>query len=491
MKKRLTRTVVKPTPYVRKVDPEKEGPIVDSAYRFEKPIDLSAWDYVEEEYLIQGEANVYNMPNIHLPPVIVNENCPYGSRIVVRKPRDPKKFSGVVAFESFNGSFTIDHCNAGFGQTYEEIMRSGDAWVGYTKDGNCLRSLRQINPEKYGNCRLQNPLPEEERGEAGWDPMYEYFMQHGMEFVIRFDETYERGLVFDMVFQMIALLKSGEERSPFCGYDVKKAIGIGINDYNTYISGFQDFMVLPDGSPVIDGYLMYMSGGGGWVAYNHDMFDFTDPRCSKTCNVPVIRVETAGDLRDVPPHPFWASLWRCKDGDEPGRQSRWYEIPGLSVTAAFRQNVSCFACPEDYLKLGIPERREKNNVFSYWNQMNWMIYACAFHNLKDWVLHGILPPREERFIELKGTYPDVEFVLDETGNHIGGVRHPYVDVPLGRWTDSAACVLYDKNYRDTLYRDQADYVSRVKASAEKMVKDRWILPSAAEILVEEARNIPW
>ena len=70
MKKRLTRTVVKPTPYVRKVDPEKEGPIVDSAYRFEKPIDLSAWDYVEEEYLIQGEANVYNMPNIHLPHVV-------------------------------------------------------------------------------------------------------------------------------------------------------------------------------------------------------------------------------------------------------------------------------------------------------------------------------------------------------------------------------------------------------------------------------------
>ena len=71
------------------------------------------------------------------------------------------------------------------------------------------------------------------------------------------------------------------------------------------------------------------------------------------------------------------------------------------------------------------------------------------------------------------------------------VLRRHVDVPLGRWTDSAACVLYDKNYRDTLYRDQADYVSRVKASAEKMVKDRWILPSAAEILVEEARNIPW
>ena len=130
-------------------------------------------------------------------------------------------------------------------------------------------------------------------------------------------------------------------------------------------------------------------------------------------------------------------------------------------------------------------------MFSYWNQMNWMIYACAFHNLKDWVLYGILPPKENSYIQLKGTYPDVEFALDETGNHMGGIRHPYVDVPLGRWTDNAACELYDRDYRDTLYRDHEDYVNRVKNSAEQMVKERWILPCAAEILVKEAENIQW
>ena len=62
MKKRLEKTVVRPTPCIKKTDPEKDGPIVDSAYRFEKPIDLSAWDYIEEEYQIQGEANVKSLP---------------------------------------------------------------------------------------------------------------------------------------------------------------------------------------------------------------------------------------------------------------------------------------------------------------------------------------------------------------------------------------------------------------------------------------------
>ena len=491
MNKHIEKIIVRPTAFSRKFDIEKEGPVVDGASRFEDPIDLSEYGYVEEEYLIRGTANVYNWPNTHLPPVIVNEDCPYCSRIVVRKPADPERFSGIIAFETFNGSFTIDHCNAGWGQTFEEILRSGDAWVGYTKDGNCLESLRIMDPEKYGECMLPNPLPEEERGDTGWDPMLEYFNQHGLPFVFQYDSAYERSLVFDMVFQMVALLKCREERSPFFGYDVKKAVMIGINDFNSYIGGFQDHMVLQDGSPVIDGYLMYMSGGGGWIAYNEDMFGFTDPRCSRTCNVPVIRVETAGDMRDVPPHPFWACLWRCPDGDEKGHESRWYEIPGLSVTAAFRQDVSCFACPEDYERRGIGERREKGKTFAYWNQMNWLIYSAAYHNLKLWITEGILPPREESELQFTGMYPKVEFVLDETGNHVGGIRHPYVEVPLGRWTDHAACELYPEEVRDRMYRDHREYVEKVRACAERMVKERWILPEAVKILTDQAEEMKW
>ena len=491
MFRRLSQTVVKPTACVRRFDIEKEGPIVDGASRFEDPIDLAAYGYVEEEYLIKGTANVYNWPNTHLPPVIVNEDCPYCSRIVVRKPKDPAAFSGVVAFETFNGSYTIDHCNAGWGQTFEEILKSGDAWVGYTKDGNCLESLRLIDPEKYGEIALPNPLPEEERGEAGWDPMLEYFQQHGLEFVFKYDSAYERSLVFDMVFQMVAMLKSGAEGTPFFGYPVRKAVMIGINDFNTYIGGFQDLMTLPDGSPVIDGYLMYMSGGGGWVAFNEDMFGFTDPRCSRTCNVPVIRVETAGDMRDVPPHPFWACLWRCPDGDEKGHESRWYEIPGLSVTAAFRQDVSCFACEEDYVRRGAAPRRDKGKVFAYWNQMNWLIYSCAYHNLKLWILDGVLPPREDGPLEMTGVYPNMDFVCDENGNHVGGIRHPYVEVPLGRWTDDAACELYPPKLRDRLYRDHADYVEKVRACAEKLVSQRFILPEGVKVLVEQAEQMAW
>lgn len=53
------------------------------------------------------------------------------------------------------------------------------------------------------------------------------------------------------------------------------------------------------------------------------------------------------------------------------------------------------------------------------------IYAGAYHNLKLWILQGILPPKAD-VIQLTGEYPKMDFVVDEHGNHIGGVRHPYM-----------------------------------------------------------------
>ena len=115
MSRKLSKTIVHPPREVRKFDLAKEGHTVGGAAYLETPIDLGAFDYVEEEYLIKGDARVYSWPDANDVPIIVNENGHYCTRIIVRKPSDPQRFSGVVCFESFNGSFTIDHSNAGWG----------------------------------------------------------------------------------------------------------------------------------------------------------------------------------------------------------------------------------------------------------------------------------------------------------------------------------------------------------------------------------------
>lgn len=48
--------------------------------------DLSVFDYVEEEYFISGIANAQ----------------PYKTSLLVRKPRDARKFSGLVAVETIH-----------------------------------------------------------------------------------------------------------------------------------------------------------------------------------------------------------------------------------------------------------------------------------------------------------------------------------------------------------------------------------------------------
>jgi hypothetical protein len=63
------------------------------------------------------------------------------------------------------------------------------------------------------------------------------------------------------------------------------------------------------------------------------------------------------------------------------------------------------------------------------------LYRCAVNaaleNVDRWVRHGIPAPRAERIAFRTGGTEKAEFVFDEFGNAVGGVRNPYLDVPAG------------------------------------------------------------
>ncbi len=467
---------------------EKSRPLSGAKW-LATPIDLSSFGYIEKEYLVSGRANVYSWPMNEETPLIINENGKYCTRILVRMPADPSKFSGFVAMESFNGSFTIDHQSGGWGLTHEYLIQSGDGWVGYTKDYACIQSLIKFDPKRYSGIGFPNPKPISERGEAGWDPFLEYCRRNNAEFPLILDSEYERGLTYDAAFQIAALIKSDNINNPFFGYNVRKVIGFGINDYNTYISALHKYMRLENNKPVFDGYLMYMSGEGGALNYEEDMFPLDSERCKLGCDVPIIRIETAGDLRGFLPHPLWAALWRCEDSDEFGNQMRWYEIPGLGVAAAFRQDESAFACDEDYEKIG-SRNKAKDRKYEYWNQMCLHIMTGAYSNLKSWI-NGIDKPPKCDKIGLTGNYPCFEFINDRFGNHTGGIRHTYLEVPIARFGDDSSITFFEKEQRDALYKDKTDYLEKVRKDAERMVKERWILPSAVDMIVKQAEEIQW
>jgi len=94
-----------------------------------EPIDLGQYGYTEQEYLVSGRANVYSWPD--LKTLTVDTSGPYTTRILIRRPLDPARFSGNVRIEPFNPTAGHD-LDAEWEIVHDGFMRNGDAYVGIT-----------------------------------------------------------------------------------------------------------------------------------------------------------------------------------------------------------------------------------------------------------------------------------------------------------------------------------------------------------------------
>jgi hypothetical protein len=118
--------------------------------------DLSKDGYVEEEYFIRGRANVYDWPA--LGKLIRFAQGPYTTRILVRRPLDPTRFSGTVIVEALNPSLRYDAAVMWM-ESQSYFIRSGDAYVGVTVKPVAVESLKLFDPQRYATLSFKNPLP--------------------------------------------------------------------------------------------------------------------------------------------------------------------------------------------------------------------------------------------------------------------------------------------------------------------------------------------
>jgi hypothetical protein len=93
----------------------------------EPTYNLSARGYVEEEFFFQGTATQYETPAL-ADGIVLSTGHPYKTRMVVRRPRDPNKFNGVVLVEWANVTpgynFDIQ-----WGISRDYLTREGYAYV--------------------------------------------------------------------------------------------------------------------------------------------------------------------------------------------------------------------------------------------------------------------------------------------------------------------------------------------------------------------------
>ena len=201
---------------------------------------------------------------------------------------------------------------------------------------------------------------------------------------------------------------------------------------------------------------------------------------------------------------------RRADSDNPDDRFRLYEVAGVSHidTAAYSQfptvadqmaavgatqgtpewpfNITC--------QPPIPLTDQPSLTY---------VYDAAFQHLFQWARKEVEPPRAAR-IQVKedtsesGTKPTV--ALDEYGNGIGGVRTPYVEVPVATYFVTSpgpgTCgelghkVAFDRSRIAGQYPDANAYKSKINQAIDRLVREGWLTDSDGRKIRSELSSIP-
>jgi hypothetical protein len=449
-----------------------------SVARMQTVVDLESLGYVEEEYFVSGTANVYDWePDGSLS--VRTPDAPYTSRILVRRPSDPGRSSGTVIVELVNNARRYDWPFL-WPLSYESFADRGDVWVGVTHSPAAADALKMHDPVRYASLSFE-------------DPLVDGVCANGREM-----GSSEEGLRWDIVSQVGALLKSDMPGRPLDGFEVEYVYGTThFAELSTYVNAVHKYANLSDGSPVYDGYLIKSNDYPGRINQCGMAPPNGDPRqITRGVNVPVIRIIAQGDVLST-------HTRRRDDSDLPGDRYRLYEVAGAPhMDTIYYQHMPvledqevagqipylwywplAYQCDPEINLLEFPVMRYATNA--------------AFASLDLWVREGTPPPMASR-IELVETGGEVEFGADSSGNGVGGVRSPYLDVPAatyhtktgGRGTcqNLAWKEAFTWAELESRYGSSDAYNLLFAESVDRLVEERWLTPSDGErIKVERVR----
>jgi hypothetical protein len=484
-------------------------PYIADGFDVEPPVPAG---YVEQEYFFSGTGNLYEYTPTGIEvvtpcPSSVTEgtNCtdiPYTTRMLVKRPIDPRKFSGTVIIEALNPSANFDIA-AIWDRSLNYFVRDGDVFVGWTSKSVTVNTLKTWNPARYA------PL------EWTYAP-----------FTPGSNNGVYDGITFDIAAQIGALFKQNGASSPLNGLNVKHVYEAGFSQDGSFTFTQADIFNalerMADGSPVYHGYVP-----GGTNGPSDLNFGLTaagalppgDPRVQmQPRDVPVIQTNTETEIALGVLFPGGLA-YRRADSDARNDRYRLWEVPGashvsndsdapvitLQLNLAELQGIS----PSQLAPVGCTHQQFINGPvvgvrgvidpndypFAY-------IANAAFADLTKWIDFNQPPPHAPQIETTSSTPPTI--VFDKLGNALGGVRTPFVDVPTATYTPtdtvahttefSGFCFLYGYNTPfsdstlDSLYRSHPDYFGKVLLDSDALVAQGFWLAPDAQVVVQKARN---
>jgi hypothetical protein len=184
---------------------------------FSTDFDLAAHRYIEEEYYLSGAADGFATTGDQ-----VANDVPYRTRIVVRRPVEPARFSGTVLMEWQNvtAGYDLDAL-----WNPEHVTRKGHAWVGVSAQRVGVDFLRGWSPTRYGSLDVT--------GQGA--------------FVT--DE-----LSYDIFAEAAEAVRAPTGTDPMGGLDVERVLAIGASQSAGRMTVYYDNILPQVADPVFDGY---------------------------------------------------------------------------------------------------------------------------------------------------------------------------------------------------------------------------------------------
>lgn len=444
------------------------------------PEDLSKAGYVEEEFLLSGNAGVYDWPAPG-PATIRTFAAPYTTRMIIRRPAQRAKFSGSVAVEMQNPSNLFD-LNLGWTLSHKEFIRNGDVWVGITAKPVSVVTAKTFNPQRYAALSWANPVPLTNPDNCAT--------------VARdSDRATENGLVWDIVRQAAVWLKSRDASNPLlysvattAQHPVKHLYGWDYSQTGgylyTYVNAIHPLDVIDNGGkPLFEGYLIATASGPTPINQCSAPIAAGDPRrLIRNAGVPVVRVMTLSDYL-----PSVAARLPDSDADK----TRNYEIAGAAH--ATPDELAFAAAPADIEKGGRAVPPMSCNEGPRSRFPNGPAFNAIWHGLDQWVRTG-----KPAFIAEQIKVENGKPVLDEHGNVLGGVRSPWVDVPTSTWfgnsTGESFCriagheVPFENAKLKQLYPTRDAYVKAITVDVKKLVAQGHLMKEDGDDMIAEAKK---
>ena len=377
-------------------------------------VTIEDFPYVTEEFFVSGTA----------------AGAPYRTRIIVRRPKDPKQFSGTVVAEAQHASGR----SLIFEWSRVSILTRHHLFVEIVHSPANVATIKMFNAERYGSLNVV-------MGQAN-----------------------------EILAQVGRLVKA--RVGPFAPYDVKRITLMGTSassaTVRTYL-GAHGELRMPDGKPIYDGFLLTSTLGNTPLP----MVD-----------VPMIQMPTQTEVATYAPQ---GVAFQRPDSDAPGNKFRLYEVAGMphnnSRDRPEFQNDPCTLPVTDF-HAGAFTALALNYLVDWIAHGKTPPHAPPIAVDQD-TSEDNSPLALDKYGNAKGGIRDVWVdVPVATYGVLGKGKMPQQDrlcqligteVPLPEAT------------LKSLYRNKADYEAKVTKRLDELVKEGWFLPEYVDAVKADAR----